>query len=199
MNTATQSKLTQEEINKAVAAGLARGKTHATIAAELGIARRSNPMIVAFRLAEGHADLPAAQRGRARNWNGKTNPTRERELKGRKKTEPEKFLFLVKVQLLVSQLSSVLEGVKVEDIDFGDEVSMWHVIDMYDDLTSLGIWMDRTLFALQGKMDDAAIEAKLKQLRDVSGRSPEEADNFLRYADKLERIYRKRLAGSGRA
>lgn len=137
-------------------------------------------------LGRVQAEGEPASRGRAKNWNGKTNPGRERELKTRKKSEAEAYLALTKMVQIIAQLSGVLEGVHMDEFT-PEEVTLWYISDMLDDLISLGTWLDRTIPAVQRWLGDADVRAKIEQLRNVTGRSPEETKAFLARAAKLER------------
>jgi hypothetical protein len=147
---------------------------------------------VPARPTRGSGTTPPARPagGRSRSFNGKTNPGRQRELKDRKKTD--NYLELLKFQLLVSQLSAVLEHINVGDYPL-DEVGLWRVNDIHDDLLMLAPWLDRTLGQVTGWLGDADIRARIETLRNVSGRTPEEAKGFLKLADSLERKLKNRL------
>lgn len=141
---------------------------------------------------EAAQELPAGPKGRAKNWNGKTTPTRQRELKGRKKTEAEAYLELTKVCGVIAQLCGILENLRMEDYT-PEEVSIWYVSDLLDDLISLGTWLDRATPAVQRWLGDADVRQKIETLRNVTGRTPEEAKTFLARAAKLERQLGLRL------
>ena len=84
---------------------------------------------------------------RAKNWNGKTNPTRERELKAKRKTGD--YNKLLRLSLDMNRACSVIEAYKPEEFEF-DEQTLWLINDFYDDLVTLTAWTDRALMATQG-------------------------------------------------
>jgi hypothetical protein len=145
---------------------------------------------VPARLTTGPAQRRPSAPGRWRGHNGKTNAGRQRELKDRRKTDP--YLELLKLQLLISQLSAVLEHVNVQDYKL-DEVGLWRINDIHDDLLFLAPWVDRTLGTVSGYLGDADLRARIAKLRNVDGRTEEEARGFIKLADSLERKLRNRL------
>lgn len=145
---------------------------------------------VPARPTTGPAQRRPTTAGRWRGHNGQTNAGRQRELKGRRKTDP--YLELLKLQLLISQLSAVLEHVNVQDYKL-DEVSLWRLNDIHDDLLFLAPWVDRTLGTVTGYLGDADVRARIETLRNVNGRTAEEARGFIKLADSLERKLRNRL------
>lgn len=153
----------------------------------------------AFIFAQGQmtpvGDAPQRALGRARNWDGKTTPARQRELKGRQKAlDAEAFLEIMKMQAVIYKLCDALENFRIQDCPL-EEVALWRISDLLDDLISLGTWADRSISAVQGWLGDADVRKKIELLRDVRGRTPEEAANFERRAAKLERQLSNRLAG----
>lgn len=138
---------------------------------------------------------PAPTRSKPKNWNDKSATARTRELKAsRARTEDENYLELLKVQEIIVRLASVLQGVNVADWPV-NETSLWYVSDLLDDLIGLGTWTDRATSAVQGWLGDADVRAKIAQLRNVNGRTPEEAAIFQKRADKLERQLGLRVSG----
>ena len=129
--------------------------------------------------------------GRVRNPDGKTNATRARELRRRRGTG-DGYLELLAVQTRISELCAALESVRVQDYGL-DEVSLWRLDDVLDDLLSLRPWLDRTLSAVQGRLGDADVRRKIAKLRDPAGRTAEEADTAARLADRLEQKLSMRL------
>lgn len=66
---------------------------------------------------------------------------------------------------------------------------------LLEDLNELAAYTDSLISLIHSKVDDAAFAEKIAKLRNVDGRSPEEAETFLAQADKLERKRRQRLDG----
>jgi transposase-like protein len=170
------------------------GQTSESVAKRFGV----NPTTAAraFIFAQGQmtpvGDAP--QRAlRSRNWDGKTNPGRLRELREQRNIDAENFLEIMKMQAVIYKLCAQLENFRIQDCPL-EEVALWRISDLLDDLISLGTWADRSISAVQGWLGDADVRAKIEQLRDVRGRTPEEAENFLRRAAKLERQLGNRLA-----
>lgn len=188
---------TQEELDTAAATALRAGQSQGGLAKALGIKHNSVKLAKAWTRAEVQAELgqhPA--RGKPKNFNGKSATARTRELKAsRARTEDENYLELLKVQEIIVRLASVLQGVNVADWPV-NETSLWYVSDLLDDLIGLGTWTDRATSAVQGWLGDADVRAKIAQLRNVNGRTPEEAALFQKRADKLERqLNRPRISG----
>lgn len=130
---------------------------------------------------------------RQRNWNGKSNDKRMRELRARKPYEA--YNDLTNFQARLAQMCSVLNIWNPEGLDL-DEVILWRVSDIHDDLVTLAEWTDRTLSSVQGWLGDRDVREKIAKLRNTTGRTPEEAATALRLAAKLERKLETRL-GSG--
>jgi ParB-like chromosome segregation protein Spo0J len=129
---------------------------------------------------------------RSPNWNGKTNPTRERELEGRKRKAKGDYVELLKLQLDITRMCRILEGWHLHEYAFNEE-SAWLMADIHDDLITLGEWHDRSLSAVQAWLLDVDVRSKIDKLRDTTGRTPEEADTARRLADRLERKLEARL------
>jgi hypothetical protein len=129
---------------------------------------------------------------RSPNWNGKTNPARERELEGRKRKAKGDYVELLKLQLDITRMCRILEGWHLHEYAFNEE-SAWLMADIHDDLITLGEWHDRSLSAVQGWLFDVDVRSKIDKLRDTTGRTPEEAETALRLADRLERKLEARL------
>jgi len=64
---------------------------------------------------------------------------------------------------------------------------------LLEDLNDLAAYADNLISLIHSKVDDAAFAEKLAKLRNVDGRSPEEAEAFLAQATKLERKRQNRL------
>lgn len=178
--------LTDAQIDEAITLGLTRPEVQRRYGVGITAAKR----VEAARRFRGQGTTGPRTRGKAQNWDGQTNATRQRQLKGRKKTDG--YLDLLQVQIRISELCAMLEGVDVSKYGL-DEVSLWRVNDIHDDLLSLAAWVDRTTGTVQGWLGDADIRAKIAILRDTTGRTEAEAENFTRLADKLEKKLRNRL------
>jgi hypothetical protein len=155
-------------------------------------ARRAEPVIKAIIRERERASgiLPTDEGVEPMHWNRKTTRHRQRELRGRKKMDP--YPELLKVQMLISDLCAALESVRIGDYHL-DEVSLWRITDIYDDLISVGAWTDRTLSVVQGRLNDSEVREKIKVLRNTNGRTPSEARAMLALADRLERKLSSRL------
>ena len=64
---------------------------------------------------------------------------------------------------------------------------------LLEDLNELAAYTDALISLIHSKVDDATFAEKIAKLRNVEGRSPEEAEIFLAQAHKLERKRRQRL------
>ena len=97
---------------------------------------------------------------------------------------------LVDLQYRMMQLTSILESVDVAafDLSDADEVAEFH-----NDLIELQLWMDRSISLASARLDDAALERKIRKLRDSAGRTEAEQRNAAALAEKLER--RRRESG----
>jgi hypothetical protein len=123
---------------------------------------------------------------RAKNWNGKTNPTREREIRAKKNGKPDNYNQLLRLSLDMNRACSIIESYRVDDFDL--EATTLDLVDtFYDDLITLGQWVDRAMMATQVWLGDVKVRRKIDALRNTVGRTPEETENFRRVADKLER------------
>ena len=131
------------------------------------------------------------------NVNGKTPTKRIREIQEEKKQGSD-YLKLWDLQVAVARMCQLLQGYDVARDCEVDEVVMWRLTDLLDDLTDLQAWLDRATSAVQGRMDDAPQEQLIAKLRNVAGRTPDEIAAFKRAADRLERRLRNRLASSAR-
>jgi hypothetical protein len=117
---------------------------------------------------------------RQRKYAGK----RLRDLAGKRRNGHE----LANLQYRMVQLVGILESVDVTTYDLADadDVSEFH-----DDLIALQIWMDRSISLASNRLDDAALERKIRKLCDTSGRTEAERETAARLADKLERRRRE--------
>jgi hypothetical protein len=127
---------------------------------------------------------------RAKNWNGKTNPTREREIRANKKNgtnpRPDNYNDLLRLSLDMNRACSIIESYHVEDFDL--EATTLDLVDTFhDDLITLAQWVDRAMMATQAWLTDVNVRRKIDTLRNTIGRTPEETESFRRVADKLER------------
>lgn len=190
---------TQEELDAAAVTALRAGQSQSGLAESLGIGNNSMKLAKAWTRAEVQAELGQHPvRSKSQNFNGKSGTARLRELKAaRGSTESERFLELMKVQEIIVRLSAVLQNINVANwpVDEFGETALWTVSDLLDDLISLGVWTDRATSAMQGRLEDADVRAKIAQLRNVNGRTPEEAAIFQKRADKLERQLGLRVSG----
>jgi hypothetical protein len=158
-------------------------------------ARRAEPVIRAIireRDRTSGADAPRYRKtaGPARDINGKTSGTRVRELKARRKGDH--YPALLAVQLRISELCAALGSVKMADYPL-DEVSLWRISDIEDDLLTLTAWTDRALSEITARLGDEEIRAKIRIMRDPTGRTPAEAASMQAVAARLERKLRNRL------
>ena len=124
--------------------------------------------------------------GRPRNWNGKSNDMRLREIRQNDLGK------LNRLAMDINRLCRILEDYRPDDYT-PDEDSVWHIAAIYEDLISLSEWVSRSFSATQGWLGDADVRKKIERLRDISGRTPEEAETAQRLADLLERKLGARL------
>jgi hypothetical protein len=125
---------------------------------------------------------------RPRNWNGKTNPTRQRELRAeRKNGHRDNYNELLKLSLDMNRACSLIESYLPLLGDFDIEPTSLDLIDTFhDDLITLAEWVDRALLQTQTWLGDVKVRRKIAALRNTTGRGPEEAASFRALADKLE-------------
>lgn len=140
---------------------------------------------------EERADAPPPKRGRPKNWNGKTNAKREREIRAQRKATPPggDYMALVKVQKRINELCSALETVDLDDYEV-DEQNLWLITEMYDDLVSLAMWHTRALTRAQTWLGDSDVIRKIEALKNRTvdrGATPEEAETARRLVERLER------------
>lgn len=127
---------------------------------------------------------------RAANWNGKTNPTRKREIQAEKKKGNYADLLALLVDM--NRACASIESYQPQEFDL-DAATIDLIDSFHDDLISLAAWCDRALAATQGWLEDGEVRRKIAALRDTTGRDPEEAASYNRLADKLERKLEARL------
>jgi hypothetical protein len=96
---------------------------------------------------------------------------------------------LAGLQYRMMQLTSILESVDVTSYDLADADD---VSDFHDDLVQLQIWMDRSIGIASSRLDDVALERKIRKLRDGTGRTEAERRTAAMLAEKLERRRRER-------
>lgn len=125
-----------------------------------------------------------APSGRPKNWNGKSNDKRQRELRAER--EGSAYVDLLDAQYKFAQMCQVLEDIHIQDYGLGD-VELWKITAIYEDLISLGEWYTRQLSAVQGYLGKFPARERIAKLRNVTGRTPEETATALRLADRLER------------
>ena len=148
------------------------------------------PEYRSYRKPEPKGTTQAPRPKRGKNPNGKTNPTRQRELKAQKKTG--NFGDLIHAQLKMNELCSWLESFDISNYEF-DSPTLLVIADVHDDLLSLQGWLDRALLHIGGHLADHDVREKIKRMRDPHGRTPEEAMTANRLADRLERKLEARL------
>ena len=79
---------------------------------------------VVKELMAAEGQRPAGSRAKS-PVTDQTTPARLREIRERMKTEPQAYLYMLKVQQRITELTSVLEGVRLEDIyDYGNDESV---------------------------------------------------------------------------
>jgi hypothetical protein len=130
---------------------------------------------------------------RVENWNGKTNPKRERELRQRKKAGD--YAELVRAQLRINELCSALEATTLDDFDL-DAATLAVIIDLHDDLLTLASWVDRKLSHVGGWLKDSDVRATIAKLREqtvANGSEPGEEANAKFLIARLERKLEARL------
>lgn len=131
------------------------------------------------------------QRPSMKNWKGKSEAARQREI--RKQMKKGTYGELLSSQLLISRLSSALQSVDLAAELERDMPTVSLASDIQDDLINLMYWMDRASAVISAWLTDSEVREKIKQLRNISGRTPEEADSFKKLADRLERKLEARL------
>lgn len=138
------------------------------------------------KLSDGDEEQPKAQKSsrRAKNWNGKTNGKRKTELNERKRNGD--YNEMVKLQLEMNKLCSVIEDYSPEDLEL-DAATLDLISDFYDDLVSLGTWYERSYMATQSWLSAVKIRKTIEALRNTAGRDPVEAASFNKQADRMER------------
>jgi hypothetical protein len=168
-----------------------RGKTQREIADQLSTT--FNRVQDAWQRLEGEDRGRAlgGLNGRPRNWNGKSNDKRLRELRAER--DGSHYLELLDAQYKFAQMCQVLESIHIQDYGLGD-VELWKISDVYEDLVSLGEWYFRQLSAVQGYLGRFPRRQTIEKLRNTGGRTPEERASALRLADKLERSLENGLA-----
>jgi hypothetical protein len=144
-----------------------------------------------IRKRNGNQPAPKSRGDRTANWNGKTNPKRQRELREQKKTG--NYAELVRTQLRINELCSALEATTLDDFGLED-ATLAVIADIHDDLITLAEWVDRKLHHVGAWLEDVSVRDKIKRLRDTRGRTPEEAATAQRLADRLEHKLEARLA-----
>jgi hypothetical protein len=120
---------------------------------------------------------------RSKSWNGKSGDKRLRELRAQ---GDDDYAALLDVQLRIARAVAVLEDIRVQDYGL-DEVSLWKISDLHDDLISLGEWQNRAISAVQAHLGDASVAAKIAKLREHSGRTPAERETAELLAARLEK------------
>lgn len=129
---------------------------------------------------------PAA--GRPKNWNGKSNDKRARELRAARRDVPKGAFDFAKFASEVNKMCVVLEAYDVRDYDFAEftDTALLDGASIYDDLVSLGEWHSRALSAVTNWLGDVKVRERIAKLKDVTGRTPEEAETALALAARLE-------------
>ena len=135
------------------------------------------------------ASKPRKRGKRPPNWDGKTNATRERELRRQRRGN---YSDLLQLQVRLNQICRTLEGTKVDD--YGIDAATRELIDaLYDDLVTTAEWIHRAISAIQARVGEAEVREKIDKLRNTTGRLPAEIESALRLADMLERKLEARL------
>lgn len=175
----------RKEIEKRLKAGKKTDFRQLMVQYEMSQSVVQTQIQVVRALLEDRGQRPAG--GRAKNWNGKTTPTRQRELKeSARASESENYLRLMKMQTEIYKLCAVLERFRIEDLPL-NEVSLQTITDLLDDLISLGIWHHQALASVSKWIKDSDRRRRIEALRNTEGRQPEEVKAYLAMADKLER------------
>lgn len=177
-----------------------QGMGQRAIAAKLGVT--FNRIQDSWQRMEGEdraraALPPAAKRpkdSKTKNWDGRT-PTkmlRDAQAAAAKGSYGELLRFK----------SRVIDAVKVlENYDMiadfpPDLVNMWEMEDILDVLASLDEWLSRAIPATQSWLKENTTRDKIAKMRNVAGRTPEEAANALAMADRWQKRLEARLTSS---
>lgn len=179
-----RSSLSDEEVDRKAWPLFDRGVGARAAGRELGV--HETPIKNSYQRWKGAKSVPAAKNGRQKNWNGKSNATRAREIRQNDLGKLNQFA------MDINRLCRVLESYRPDDYT-PDEDSVWHIAAIYEDLISLGEWVSRSLSATQGWLGDSDVRQKIERLRNTHGRTPEEAETAKRLADLLERKLGARL------
>jgi hypothetical protein len=172
---------------------LKKGQNRAQTARQLGLEHDSLPLAGAFGMAMQALSVPQASK--PKNWNGKSNAQRVRNLQAQQRKHG--YTELTKLQTEVAKACVILEDYDIRDYDLEGmaDVALWSADAIYDDLISLGWWLDRSLMTFSRWLDDYDVRDKITKLRNTTGRTPEEAETALKLADRLEKKLEARLSG----
>jgi len=96
-------------------------------------------------------------------------------------------------RLRVRLAESIENVLSIPESLMASEVPVDQAESLLEDLNDLAAYTDTLISLIHGKLDDAAFVEKLEKLRNIDGRSPEEAAAFLTQAAKLERKRLRRL------
>lgn len=177
-----------EDLFPQVLQAVKKGMSQADTARKLGLKHDSLPLTRAYGMAEYAIGTVAVPRGLPKNWDGKSNDKRRREL--RSVSFKSDFYGLWEVAKQINRLCTTLEDVHFEDYSLeGDDVSeaaLAEISQVQDDLMSLGEWQDRALRSTKNWLSNTAVEEKLAKMRDRTGRTEEEWKTAEALADKLE-------------
>lgn len=160
-----------------------------------GTGALSDGSLSAVYTAIVHVERLEAQRKVRRARGFKSPTTQLRELQ-RRPSSDELGAEFWRLRLRASELVYVLYSMRIEDYPLDHEADLLGLADLHESLTDLGQWWDRTISAVQGRLTDTDIQAKIATLRDPSGRTPEEVETANRIADRLQRKLDNRLEGS---
>jgi hypothetical protein len=97
----------------------------------------------------------------------------------------------------IGKLTGLLISLDIADIEL-DEHSLDTVSDLHDDMLFLQDWMEQTIGAVQGRLGEQKVRAKITALRAKTvenGCTAEEAEIAQRTADRLERKLNVKLVG----
>lgn len=187
----TQPGPTEEQIIACVRL-IGQGKSQTEAGRQLGLKDNSMALAAAYAAARerlgGHGKAAPVT-----NLNGKTTRQRERELKEARRAGAHTAL--IEFQVKIAQMCTILEDFNVQEYGTED-VDVWLMTDLLDDLISLGEWHGRQLSAVLGYLNEVDVRSRIAKLRNTAGRTPAEAEVALGLADKLERKLNARLEAS---
>jgi len=173
------------DLEPQVIALLRRGLTQGQIGAKLGLGDNSMLLAKVVGRAEKYLEMGGERPTRGRTWNDKSNSKRQREISEMRKAAGG-YSNLIEFQYQLNRAARALEGWDGSEHLKMDDVARDKIMDVYDDLVTLAEWSDRKLSQVQAWLGDDKAMRTIMKLRDVTGRTPEEAETALRLADRLE-------------